>query len=583
MSANTPPNPYFNGINFNSSFFSTISNYLTQAIADSRYLRLIGGTLSGFLGIKIIPRVELDINGQAIINTGTYTIPSNGTYGSAGTRLILKEGSSNATPMALGADTNAITYGTPSGSEHNFYTGTNKQVIINSSGIIINNSPSSGSGFLTLYGGGAGNLGGLVGFYNSSGTRLGYVGWNDGLNNILLQCESTTTGYRIFNNGATSANLIVDGKVGIGTTGNLNGNLTSYSTNTALPRITLTGTEFYQPGGPFSSTDGAALMLGLNRSTVKGIFLCDTSLLAQNSNNPMIKFAIYNNPSSCAIDASATDGLTKLPLTICGSTTFTTNGTVGIGTATANSTLDVNGNITARNYSGSYGYSKLVSANSTNPGYVEFWNSSSIRAGYIGFSDANNYLYLASENGYLGYRISGNLALGGPITTLLNNWDMQIYQNNANTTGGNINIITYGNGGSINLITNNLSRLTINPQGYIVNNTGAFSTLMAAYTPAITGTSGYWLIPIPYLVNGNYYNMGMLNVYNSDNGSWWAGHIVVNTSASSVAYTTVANGGYIQLNSALQTNGAGTICIKIGFSNGFNITNANYLYFKYIG
>ena len=75
----------------------------------------------------------------------------------------------------------------------------------------------------------------------------------------------------------------------------------------------------------------------------------------------------------------------------------------------------------------------------------------------------------------------------------------------------------------------------------------------------------------------------MLNVYNSDNGSWWAGHIVVNTSASSVAYTTVANGGYIQLNSALQTNGAGTICIKIGFSNGFNITNANYLYFKYIG
>jgi hypothetical protein len=40
----TPHNPYFNGINFNPSFFlSTVSNDLTEAIANSKYLRLIGG------------------------------------------------------------------------------------------------------------------------------------------------------------------------------------------------------------------------------------------------------------------------------------------------------------------------------------------------------------------------------------------------------------------------------------------------------------------------------------------------------------------------------------------------------------
>ena len=48
----TPPNPYFSGINFNPSFFSSISAYLTEAIANSKYLRLIGGILSGNLGIK---------------------------------------------------------------------------------------------------------------------------------------------------------------------------------------------------------------------------------------------------------------------------------------------------------------------------------------------------------------------------------------------------------------------------------------------------------------------------------------------------------------------------------------------------
>ena len=37
-----PPKPYFNGINFNSSFFSPLIQYLTEAIANTKYLMLNG-------------------------------------------------------------------------------------------------------------------------------------------------------------------------------------------------------------------------------------------------------------------------------------------------------------------------------------------------------------------------------------------------------------------------------------------------------------------------------------------------------------------------------------------------------------
>ena len=41
----TPPNPYFSGINFNSGFFTSLTDYLTEAIANSKYLKLIGGVI----------------------------------------------------------------------------------------------------------------------------------------------------------------------------------------------------------------------------------------------------------------------------------------------------------------------------------------------------------------------------------------------------------------------------------------------------------------------------------------------------------------------------------------------------------
>ena len=54
MSSEIPPVPYFSGINFNPAFFRSIYDYLTEQIANTLYLKLRGGSLTGNLGIKKI-------------------------------------------------------------------------------------------------------------------------------------------------------------------------------------------------------------------------------------------------------------------------------------------------------------------------------------------------------------------------------------------------------------------------------------------------------------------------------------------------------------------------------------------------
>lgn len=596
MSSNNPPNPYFSGINFNSSFFSAISSYLTQTIADSRYLRLIGGTLSGFLGINRTARAALDINGTAIINDGNYAPPANGIYGSSGTKLILKEGTVSTTPMGFGVDTNAIYYGTTATAEHNFYNGTNKNLIINSSGNVgIGNNISSvnsssildvrGNTFinvsstysyassaygqsLSLSGTGTGTWGQMY-IFDSANTSLQYTGLLMKADNANNLCSISS-----FRQGSATAiplilNSVNGNSVGIGTTANINGLLTCYSATQSLPRITLTGTEYYQGS---SSTDGVALLLGVNRSTNRQLWVADSSNLSQ-----CIRLIVG---SGSTIDANGAS------LSICSTAYFPATGGVGVGTTSIASgfLLDVNGSVRAGTTGQGY-VGLLGSGGTTQAGLIGFYKSDGTRLGYIGNIDSTgNNLLLQNENGLSGWKIGGQLMLGGQISTTNNNFDINIWQNPANTTGGNITLAAIGNGGSINFATSSVSqiRLYINPQGYIVNNTGALSSQMAQYLPTATGTAGYWLIPIPFIMNNNFYNMAMISVYNNDNGpTWWSGHFVANNVTA--AYTTIANSGFIQLNSGLVLNGGGVICLKIGFNNGFNILASHILYFKYIG
>lgn len=67
MSSQLPPDPYFNNINFNPSFFiDSDQQFLTETTANLKYLKLTGGTISGYLGIgNINPIANLAVSGNS--------------------------------------------------------------------------------------------------------------------------------------------------------------------------------------------------------------------------------------------------------------------------------------------------------------------------------------------------------------------------------------------------------------------------------------------------------------------------------------------------------------------------------------
>ena len=212
MSSQIPPSPYFSGINFNSGFFSSITDYLTEAIANSKYLKLLGGNLRGFLGILRNPaRVALDVNGKAVINDNTSGTPQNAELGGTGTRIILREGTAIQTPFALGVVLDTLWYGTSSIGTHMFYTGTNSRMFIDNNGSVGIGTPSATSANtkLSIRGSSTGSSQPLVNIIQTNA-------W-DG--NYALQVEGYTN-----LKGLVNVDLSTRGLPGIGTFGSGGGN-----------------------------------------------------------------------------------------------------------------------------------------------------------------------------------------------------------------------------------------------------------------------------------------------------------------------------------------------------------------------
>lgn len=101
------------------------------------------------------------------------------------------------------------------------------------------------------------------------------------------------------------------------------------------------------------------------------------------------------------------------------------SGNVGIGTTNPGYNLDLTGSAVSLRVGGGtsaapLGSVTLNAGSATLPGYVAFLKPDGVRVGYIGWTAQTNYLSLETENGYLGYNMTGNFIADGTIkgTTL---------------------------------------------------------------------------------------------------------------------------------------------------------------------
>jgi hypothetical protein len=76
------------------------------------------------------PEARLHVNGRAIVDDGTTGTPTNSTWGSAGSRIILSPGSATETPYQIGIAPSEMWIGVPSPASWSVFRGTDRQLIV---------------------------------------------------------------------------------------------------------------------------------------------------------------------------------------------------------------------------------------------------------------------------------------------------------------------------------------------------------------------------------------------------------------------------------------------------------------------
>lgn len=382
MSTGTPPNPYFNNINFNPSFFSVISGYLTEAIANSKYLKLIGGTLSGFLGINRTPRVELDVNGKAVINNGLIAPPAIGQFGGNGAKLILFDGNVSNTPFALGVDAGTLWYTTDNTGSHKFYTGTTERMRI------------KGDGYVGI--GASDPLSRLT--INATPGQVGTGGTIFGLTPLTITNPNPTSGSTL-NDPKPVLNLCRDGTGAASFASRATFNLCRYENSGVNSRtrldIGLTHADNFTETNVMSIRSDGNVGIGITNPSVKLYVNGGTTTLGTlTSKNGTYELFIDSPTSTTAASIQTIQQGVGYNQNL---TLQAINGNVGIGTNDPSTyKLSVNGTALISNQL------TISTATGTNPLYITSANSS-----------ANNCILIKNNSTNVAYMGIGGTTFGG--------------------------------------------------------------------------------------------------------------------------------------------------------------------------
>lgn len=139
--------------------------------------------------------------------------------------------------------------------------------------------------------------------------------WDIGANEANFFVRDVTGGSKLslrIRPGAptSSVDISADGDVGIGTGSPNNAKLDVNTSVQTKPRILLSGQEFFQAAN--TDDDGVALLLGVNRTGNRQLWIADSTALTQNTSNRIFRI----NPNVGDLSALATDGATQKILTL---------------------------------------------------------------------------------------------------------------------------------------------------------------------------------------------------------------------------------------------------------------------------
>jgi len=309
------------------------------------------------------------------------------------------------------------------------------------------------------------------------------------------------------------------GSVGIGTASPSAARLDVSSTTQLSERLRLSGAEFYQPGN--SDTHGLSLLLGVNRTDNRQLWIADSARLGQSAANPILR---VNIGSVASIDSMGTDGLTPRSLYLGPNQllTLATNngGGVGIGAPAPESPLTVTKSGGSGTVHASATFSDAI--NSTlriaHPaGGVVAWGGNvghDLQVG--GFSGTSSFTPLMTV------KSSGDVGIGvtNPSAKLHVTGTIQAAQLNVgagHTFTGQGNSIASGQDNSISSGVNN--SVIAGGQGNIISNSSTHSFIGGGYLNRVLPGASHAVIP------GGYGNKAA-------NGSFAAGHLAEATNGN---------------------------------------------------